>query len=164
MRSRIQWLAGLAVVATAASSASALDLHQLWDQRCQECHGHAGDFARRHLAVESGRLVGRHHRDDLKRFMAQHEMGAEHVERIYAMLLAQATTAPVYQQKCAGCHGTAAELARTSIARQDGDVVALPSRRPLVELLQRHGKLTAAEIPVVVESLTRVLSEVAPQR
>jgi hypothetical protein len=145
-----------------ATAASSLDLHQFWDQRCQNCHGHAGDFARRHLQVENGLLAGQHHRDNLKQFMARHEMGPEHVERIYGMLLAQATTKPVYQQKCAACHGTAAELARISIARKDGVLIALPSERPLADLLKRHGKLTADEIPTVLDSLARVLGEVKP--
>ena len=30
-------------------SAFALDVHNLWDDRCQECHGHAGAFARAYL-------------------------------------------------------------------------------------------------------------------
>ena len=144
-----------------ASAASALDLHQFWDQRCHECHGHAGAFARRHLKVEQAVLVGPHHRGDaLKGFMGRHEMGPQEVDGVYAMLLAQATTQPVYQQKCAGCHQTAAELARASLARRDGVVVVRASGQPLSDLLQRHGKLSREEIPVVLESLVRVLGEV----
>ena len=154
----------LAVVVVAlgvASAASALDLHQFWDQRCHECHGHAGDFTRRHFKAEHGVLVGPHHRGEaLKSFMGRHEMGPQQVDGIYAMLLAQAATQPVYQQKCAGCHQTAAELARASLARRDGVVVMRGSSRPLSELLQRHGKLSPEEIPVVLDSLTRVLGEV----
>ena len=144
-----------------ASAASALDLHQFWDQRCHECHGHAGDFARRHFKVEKGELVGPHRRsEDLKTFMGRHEMGPQEVDGVYAMLLAQATTQPVYQQKCAGCHQTAAELARASVARRDGVVVVRGSGQSLSDLLQRHGKLSREEIPVVLESLVRVLGEV----
>lgn len=144
-----------------ASAASALDLHQFWDQRCHECHGHAGDFARRHLKVEKGELVGPHHRGEgLKSFMGRHEMGPQQVDDIYAMLLAQAATQPVYQQKCAGCHQSAAELARASLARRDDVVVIRGSGRPLSELLQWHGKLSPEEIPVVLNSLARVLGEV----
>ncbi len=162
-----RWMAvvsslGLTFMLGIGATASALDLHQFWDKRCHDCHGHAGEFARRHLKVENGKLTGRHHTDNLKQFMGRHEMGPEHVERIYGMLLAQAATKPVYQQKCAGCHGTAAELVRASISRQDGVLVALPSKRPLSELLKKHGKLSAEEMPIVLESLARVLGEVAP--
>jgi hypothetical protein len=161
MRVRLLFLAVMASLGLTTGT-SALDLHQFWDQRCSDCHGHAGDFARRHLKAENGVLVGQHHGHNLKQFMGQHEMGPEHVERIYGMLLAQAATKPVYQQKCAGCHGTAAELARDSITRRDGVLLALPSQRPLADLLKRHGKLSAEEIPIVLESLSRVLGEVKP--
>jgi hypothetical protein len=150
-----------AIVGLTAASAGAVDLHQFWDQRCQECHGHAGDFARRHLKVADGRLVGPHHGgDQLKAFIGRHEAGAANAEAIYRMLLAQAETKPVYQQKCAGCHQTAAELARASLVRKDGVIVGRSNGLPVAELLKRHGKLTAEEIPVVMRSLERVLGEV----
>lgn len=36
-----------------------------------ECHGHAGAFAREHLQVVDGDLVGRHHAD-LRPFLRNH--------------------------------------------------------------------------------------------
>jgi hypothetical protein len=143
-----------------AGSASAVDLHQFWESRCQDCHGHAGDFARRTLSVNDGVLVGRHN-TDLKRFLAVHEAGTEQAGPLYAMLLAQAQTKPVFQQKCASCHGTAADFARASLLERDGVVVGRDNGRPIADFLKRHGKLTSDEVPVVVESLTRVLKETA---
>ena len=143
----------------ACTSASALDIHQLWDNRCHECHGHAGPFARRHLTLKDGALVGRH-QQDLRRFLAQHEGGAAAADAIYGMLLAQAGTKPVYQQKCAGCHETAAQLARGSLVFRDGTVVGRSNGQPIAEFLKRHGKLDPDEVPVVVESLTRVMREI----
>jgi hypothetical protein len=57
-----------------AAPSLARDIHAFWDSRCGGCHGHAGDFARRYLKVESGKLVGRHHTDNLRLFLGQHEI------------------------------------------------------------------------------------------
>jgi hypothetical protein len=90
-------------------SAFAIDLHHFWDQRRGGCHGHAGEFARRYLKVDAGRLIGRHHTDNLRLFLGQHEMSGAIADEIYAMLLAQASIPPIYQEKCRGCHQNAAE-------------------------------------------------------
>ncbi|MCC7348149.1 MAG: hypothetical protein IT538_12180 [Variibacter sp.] len=147
-------------------SAGAIDLHAFWDGRCASCHGHAGQFARTYLRVESGTLVGRHPNRDLKRFLAQHEMGPTYAAAIHAMLLAQARTPPVYQQRCASCHKTAAEFVRGSLERKDGIIVGRSSQQPLSRFLQRHGGLQPQEASIVVESLTRIFEEVhgAPTR
>jgi hypothetical protein len=144
----------------AVPPAAAVDLHHFWDQRCGGCHGHAGEFARRYLKVESGKLVGRHHTDNLRLFLGQHEMSGAIADEIYAMLLAQASTAPVYQEKCRSCHQNAAELARSSLVASGGTVVGRQSGRPLADLLPSHARLTAGELSVLVESLTRVYREV----
>lgn len=150
-------VAGVLVTSTAAA---AIDLHQFWDGRCHECHGHAGTFARRHLTVERGVLVGRHHKGDLKRFIALHEAGAAQADALYAMLLAQAQTKPVYQEKCSGCHDNAAAFSRSSLVIREGVISGRSNQLPVARYLERHGSLTAAEIPIVVESLGRALSEV----
>lgn len=146
------------------SAAAQIDLHQFWDNRCQDCHGHAGEFARRHLQVNDGVLVSRHRPHDLKRFIAQHEAGRDQSEAIYGMLLAQAQTKPVYQQKCAGCHGTAADFARASLVVRDGAVVGRANGQPINSFLKGHGKLLSDEVDVVVSSLTRVLGEIGAAR
>ncbi len=149
-----------------APIAGAADLHAFWDQRCNECHGHAGAFARQYLGARDGQLIGRRRTDNLLTFLGQHYMGPSEAQRIYAMLLAQVTTKPVYQQNCAGCHGTAAELVRLSIDRVEGQLVGRAKGRPLATFLQRHGGLEAGELDTVLSSLGRVLDEVrggAPQ-
>jgi len=157
-------LAVFILVASFGGGAGATDLHHFWDQRCAECHGHAGAFARRHLRVENGRLVGAHHRDDLATFMAQHQMGPDLVAPIQAMLLAQVSTPPVFQQRCASCHGTAAEFARASLTLRNGVLTGRDNGLPVADYLRRHGRLTEAERPVVVDSLNRVLGEVGGPR
>lgn len=158
MRPRRHW-AGIALAAMLAGPAPAQDLHRYWDARCKSCHGDAGDFARRTLQVEGGRLLGRHHRDDLATFLRQHYLADDLVGPVTRMLAAQATTPPLFQQRCAGCHGSAAEFARGSLALRDGAPAGKSSGRAVADYLRRHGGLAPAEIPAVVQTLSRVMAE-----
>lgn len=140
--------------------ARGMDLHAYWDQRCKECHGHSADFARTFLAVDGGRLVGRHHREDMRLFLSQHQSGGAEAERMYEMLLAQVSTRPIYREKCAGCHEPASELVRRSLTVENGVLITRSRRVPLTLFLTRHGGLTAAEAKTVVEALERIHREV----
>ncbi|WP_298832385.1 hypothetical protein [uncultured Piscinibacter sp.] len=151
-------LAALLPLATAASAGR--DLHDYWDGRCKECHGDAGAFARRTLRVEQGRLVGTHHVADLEPFLRNHYLADELVAPVMQMLQAQATTAPLFREKCAGCHGSAAEFARKSLAMKDGQLIGRASQRPVQEYLRRHGGLAGEQVPTMVKTLERVLGEV----
>lgn len=146
------------------AASDAVDLHAYWEQRCQGCHGHAGEFARRFLAVEEGRLVGQHHRQDLDRFLRQHYLADRLVQPVTAMLMAQVTTPPLFAQRCAGCHGPAADFARTRLALKNGVLVGTGTGRPVLDTLATHGRLTAQEAAQVTESLQRVYGEVAGQK
>jgi len=155
-------LVGLALLSIANSAVGAQDgrdLHDYWDGRCRECHGDSAAFARRTLAVERGRLVGKHHRDDLERFLTHHYLADELVGPVTAMLATQATTRPLFRQQCSKCHGSAAEFARASLALRDGKAVGRNSGRPVAETLGRHGGLAAADVPVMARTLERVLRE-----
>lgn len=161
MRRSVAAAVGVLVLMSASAAAPAMDLHKFWEGRCQECHGHSAQFARTHLAVENGQLKGRHHRDDLQGFIARHEGGAAVAGGdVYRMLMAQAQTKPVYQQKCAGCHEAAADFARSSLAMRDGVVIGRANGVPIADFLKKHGRLTADDIPIVVESLGRVMGEI----
>lgn len=137
------------------------DLHVYWEQRCQDCHGHAGAFARRFLALRDGRLAGRHLGADLERFLHQHYLADELVAPVMAMLTAQVTTPALFAQRCVACHGTAADFVRKSLALRQGELVGKDSGRPVAQTLLTHGKLTEQEASLVVESLRRVHLEVA---
>lgn len=142
-----------------AGAASALDVHSFWDSRCVECHGHAGQFARAHLKVVDGRLAGASVNRDLARFLTQHESSGAYAKPLYDMLLAQAQTPPLFQQKCSGCHGTAASYALANLVLDDGVAKTRIAHRPVVEVLARHGKVTADEARTIAASLARVLVE-----
>jgi hypothetical protein len=150
-----------ASIATPARAAP-LDLHEQWDQRCKVCHGHAGDFARRWLTVEEGRLVGHHHRANLGAFLHNHYLADDLVEPMVQMLSAQATREPVFKSRCARCHGAAPEFARGSLEWRNGALYGRSSGQPVSDHLTRHGGLSAAEIAPMVDTLKRVRGEVAP--
>lgn len=148
-----------AVALALVGPAAAFDLHAFWDGRCAHCHGHAAAFARKFLHVEAGLLAGTHHKADLKRFLAQHETSGAHADAIYDMLLAQVSTQPAFQQRCAGCHGTAADFARAALAERDGVLVGRTNGRPVADFLTRHGGATPDEAATIARSLARVLRE-----
>lgn len=149
------------LLAGLAGTAAAIDLHAYWDDRCSGCHGHSAAFARGTLQVQDGRLAGRHHRDDLAGFLRGHYLNDELVAPVSAMLLAQLTTPPLFSQKCGGCHGTAAEFVRASLDLRGDQLVGRSNGLPVADFLRRHGRLAAAEVPALVEVLSRVRQETA---
>jgi hypothetical protein len=133
--------------------------HAFWDQRCAECRGHAA-FARRFLSAEDGELRGRRPAGDLRLFLRNHGVPAGEVEAVYAMLLAQASGEPRFKSKCAGCRGSAAELARGSRAVRDGVLHGRRTGRPVDEFLDSHADLGTEEVSFFAELLVRVEQEV----
>ena len=142
--------------------AAAADTHLMWDRKCGGCHGHAGPFARKSLQVVDGELRGRHHQNDLQNFLQQHNGGytREDISAITAMLRVQATTPPLFQQKCAGCHSTAAQLVREQVISRDGDLYGRHSNRRIADFLNHHGSLAPDEVPGMLDTLARIDREV----
>lgn len=162
---RLLAAAAVALCLTALQhTARAVDLHAFWDNRCAECHGHAAEFSRKHLGIAGDRLVGSRAGRDLRTFLATHESGGEHAGAIYAMLLAQAGTPQLFQQKCAGCHGTAADYARKSLVLDGGVAKTRDGGRAVLDVLARHGKVTPEEARTIADSLSRVLRETAASK
>ncbi len=160
---RSAWLLCLLLAMTplASSAPAGIDLHDYWDQRCMNCHGHAGEFARRSLRVVDGQLQGAHHRTNLNVFLRHHYLSDSLIEPVSAMLIAQLMTPPVYATHCRRCHGTAAEFARGSLSLRDGVLQSAPSARALAQTLASHGGLSPSDARVVIDTLTRVRREVA---
>ncbi len=154
----MRWLA-IVVLLIGSGAASAADIHLYWENHCLECHGHAGAFARDRLTVEGGVLVSDRWGSGLDRFLANHHTTPATLEPIIAMLTAQVESPPLYAEHCSGCHGIAADLVRDSVERRDDVLYGRPSGRPLARFLARHGGLASDEIPVVLESLDRLVDE-----
>jgi hypothetical protein len=151
----------LVVVPLWPAGAAGIDLHDYWDQRCQSCHGHSSEFARRFLRVENGRLLGAHHRTDLDVFLRHHYLSDDLIAPVSAMLMAQVTTPPLFRDLCSRCHGSAAEFARKSLTLRDGVLVGRASGRRVADYLASHGELAPADVPIVADSLARVRQEVS---
>jgi hypothetical protein len=160
---RRQALALLLLAATVSHSpAKAADLHRLWEERCAECHGEAGPFAHRTLAADGDRLVGRRPERDLLAFLRRHQGGLPEADAqaVYAMLLAQAETQPLFRERCGLCHPKAADLVRGALVLRDGVLVGRYTGRPTADFLKNHGRIEADELPVFLDLLTRLAREV----
>ena len=143
-----------------APALPAVDLHRLWEDRCADCHGEAGDFARRSLAVEDGKLLGAHPERELRRFLQNHYLKNNEIDAVYAMLLAQAGSRPRFRERCTPCHERAAQLARESLLRRDGVLYTRGTRQQLEEFMQGHISLSVEEVEFFVRLLERVEGEV----
>lgn len=143
------------------SRVHAVDLHAFWDRRCASCHRHAGEFARNHLKVKDGQLVGRKPDRNLCAFLVEHGAGPDLADDVCKMLTAQAATRSLFKDRCATCHDTAAELARTGLVPGDGGALkGKESGRDLAEFLITHGKFDPGELAIVADTLRRVFLEV----
>lgn len=145
---------------TSVASASGVDLHALWDDRCISCHGHAGEFSRKFLSVSNGELQGKHHVDDLRLFLTSHYLSGHSVEPIYNMLLAQTSSEPRFKEECSKCHQTAAEFVRESIILRDGELYGRASDMPIRDFLYRHRKLQPGDVDFFSQQLMRVSQEI----
>jgi hypothetical protein len=143
-----------------AVGASGLDLHWLWDDRCADCHGHAGDFARNFLDVSNGELLGRHHVHDLRRFLHNHYLAGSEVDAVYAMLFAQANNQARFRDECSSCHENAARFVRNTLVLRDGVLYSRASGQPVRDFLDRHRNLEPADIDFFTKTLMRVAREI----
>ncbi|HYH20387.1 MAG TPA: hypothetical protein VD995_17415 [Azospirillum sp.] len=156
----------LFAAALAGPPAGAADLHRLWEERCARCHGDAGGFARDALSAADerlqGRLQGRLPERDLHAFLLRHQGGLPEAEAqgVYAMLLAQAQTPPLFQERCGLCHPKAADLVRDQLVLRDGVLVGRYTGRPVAAFLETHGRIAADERPFFMDLLTRLAREV----
>jgi len=149
-----------ALLVIPAVRASGMDLHWLWHDRCAACHGHSSDFARKSLGVSGGELQGRHHVNDLRRFLHTHYLAGHEVDAVYTMLLAQANTQPRFKNECSSCHDTAAAFVRDSLELRDGVLFSRNTRRPVRRFLEHHRELNQDDVEFFIDALTRVVHEV----
>ncbi|KAA3629115.1 MAG: hypothetical protein DWQ08_06815 [Proteobacteria bacterium] len=146
--------------AAAGARADGVDLHWLWDNKCEECHGHSGDFARRNLEAVDGALVGHHDAGQFKLFLTNHYLKGQDLDGIYDMLLAQVGTPPRYTEECRGCHDQASAFVRESIITRGGILVGRKSNTPIEEFLPRHRRLSTQDTGFFTNLLGRVYREI----
>ena len=142
------------------AGAEGRDLHRFWDDRCADCHGHAATFARRALEPHGEILVGSHPAGDLRLFLANHGVPPQDVERVHAMLLAQARGEPAWEERCRRCHGRAADFVREALERRQGDLVGRTGGRPIAATLPGHARLSEADAASFKALLERIAGEI----
>ncbi|MCB1714370.1 MAG: hypothetical protein KDK04_07535 [Candidatus Competibacteraceae bacterium] len=140
-------------------TAQAVDLHRLWEDRCGDCHGHAGEFAHQFLSVSDGKLRGSRVERDLHGFLQQHYLQNNEVNAVYDMLLAQASTTAQFKTQCAGCHASAVQLVHKSLVRTGEQLYIRGSQQSLADFMQHHRHLDAEQISFFVALLERVERE-----
>ena len=148
------------ILMSVEASAVGIDLHRMWDNRCADCHGHSGDFARQFLKVSGDELQGRHHVHDLRRFLHNHYLVGKEVDGIYNMLHAQTNSSPRFKHECANCHETAAEFVRNRLVLLDGVLNSRVSELPVRGFLDNHMNLESDDVEFFMNLLTRVAHEV----
>jgi hypothetical protein len=149
----------MALVSRPLLSAERLDLHKFWDDRCLECHGHAAEFAREYLGVTDGKLVGRHHIENIRQFLGNHYLAESEVDATYKMLLAQVSTQARFKNECSECHNAAADFTRGSLELRNGVLYGRESGKPVTEFLNNHRKLDLDDVKFFSELLIRVAGE-----
>jgi hypothetical protein len=140
--------------------ADAREIRAEWDNRCEECHGEADDFARKFLWAIDGQLQGQHHIDDLRLFMRNHYLPKHKIDEFYDMLLAQANNPVRFKDECGSCHGSAEEFIRKSIVVKIGNLTGLESGISVREFLQTHRDLLQADVEFFTRLLTRMLNQI----
>jgi hypothetical protein len=153
-------IALVAILTTPVVETAGLDLHWLWEDRCAECHGHAGQFSRKFLVVYNGELQGRHHIHDLRRFLHNHYLVNTEVDAVYNMLLAQANTLPRFKNECSSCHQGASSFVRKTLELRDGSLYSRKSGQLVQRFLEHHRGLDAEDIEFYTQLLMRVAHEV----
>ena len=142
------------------AGAAGIDLHALWDDRCAECHGHSGEFARKYLKITGGLLQGRHHVLDLQKFLEHHYPPSGQVDAMYQMLLAQTSTPPRFKVECSQCHGRAAEFLRASVDLANGELVVRKNGASVETFMQNHRGLSQTDVHFFMGLCTRLAREI----
>jgi len=154
-------VSGLLLMFLIPFGAGARDAYAAWDNRCEECHGDADEFARSFLWAIDGQLQGQHHIDNLRLFMGNHYIPEHQIEAIYDMLLAQANTMARFEIECSSCHDSAEALVRKSIATRISGIAGVESGVPVLEFLQTHQNLQPADAEFFMKLITRVLDDIS---
>lgn len=147
------WLIATPLVQGAADPAAS------WNSRCDQCHGELDEFAGKYLWAINGQLQGRHHVEDLRRFMGNHYAPDHLIDDLQVLLAKHANTAARFEPECGNCHGRVEDFASASIEFRWRKVRGVKSGMALDEYLPTHQDLSAED----AEFFTRLLSRFVEQ-
>lgn len=158
---------GVLVLASWSGSvlAQQLDPHKLYEESCAGCHApHARDFVFESLFATDAGLVGKRSGGSLQAFLdAGHgRLSPVEVEVLVDHFLSIQRSGRLFHKKCKICHVSPVELAQLELVLRDGRLVGRYSGRDTAQFLSGHGRLTAAEVPIVMDVLQRQLSYKSP--
>lgn len=151
-------LAGVFLLTLTISDARATDFHEVFEDRCTSCHGHAGTFAREKLAIVDGILVSSRGKP-LTSFLKRHagRLTLDEIALFEDVFKKQITSDGLYEKRCTICHDSARTLARLELAVRDGVLIGRYTGQDIGEFLQQHGRLTAAEAKQMTVALEAIL-------
>lgn len=143
-----------------APMAGAADFHQLFEERCLNCHGHSGPFVSQTLQIDEGRIVGRSGQP-VTEFLQTHAGGLD--DDTLALFLRnfrhQIESGSLFRTKCMTCHDRAYEFTRLNLSLKDGTLVGRYTGRNIADFLRTHGRLTPEEQTTMLETLRGFLTQ-----
>jgi hypothetical protein len=151
---------GILLMLCVQSEAGAREIGAEWDNRCEECHGDADEFARKFLWAVDGQLQGQHHIDNLRLFMRNHYLPKHKIDAFYDMLLAQANDPARFESECSSCHNSAEEFVRRSIVIKASELTGLESGISVRDFLQTHRGLRQVDVEFYTRLITRVQNDI----
>lgn len=153
----LRQIAMVLLLAAISVPSGAEDFHEIYEAKCQRCHGHAGPFAREALTLENGVLRDRKGRD-LATFLARHQGGLseERIDLFLKVFTRQIESGGVFRARCKICHDRAYELARLDLILSDGRLIGRYSGRDIATFLLNHGRLSPDEAAEMTDALTEI--------
>ena len=141
--------------AAQAGQAQPVDPHALFEERCGRCHDHAGPFARDHLELRNGVVMGRTSRLPVPSYLPTHfgKPSTAEIDLLVEMFRLQLVRGGLYRERCTICHAPARTLARTKLIVRDGRLVGRYSGADMKTFLSGHGRLTVEEAAMVERML-----------
>ncbi|MGI9385151.1 MAG: hypothetical protein ACR2PO_18515 [Methyloligellaceae bacterium] len=138
-----------------AAQGQSADPHKLFADHCGRCHGHAGPFAREHLELENGEVIGRKSRVPVRTYLPTHfgKPSKAAIDVLVETFQLQLARGGLYQDRCTICHVQAKKLARTKLIIRDGRLIGRYTGADMKTFLSGHGRLTAEEAAMVEQML-----------
>jgi hypothetical protein len=152
---------GLLLLVSTQGGSAERDADAAWENRCEECHSGAEEFAQKYLWDADGKLQGRHHVDDLHLFMENHYLPAHEVDKLNEMLRGYANRLSRFAEQCGSCHDSAEEFVRNSISTWGDAISGVNNGIPVAEFLLTHQGLDEAEAEFFTRLLIRVESQLS---
>lgn len=139
-----------------AAVADARDGEDVWNSRCEECHGEPGRFAGKFLWYIDGQLQGRHHIDDLALFMQNHYIPDHEIDLINELLSRHANSMVRYRDECSECHQDPLQLAREALWITDTGVRVIKTGDDIADFVVEHRDMPGDEAVYYQELFSRM--------